>query len=231
MCVTRFFAVLAGLAGLTAGCGDALLPSDFSGPPASSVDGTVMGQPNVSKDADRPALSLQWLSGLGTGTAPAGLVDQPLTFRRSQKLESDWEIGLQLPAETATFEATTGGRRVRLGIAKMVYFDDREANGHLDWTCAADRCDEVKGISAEFVVFVQGASTCGPRTEGAGRPRLGPGYHYFQFPDGRAVATSKANVSFQVTGYGSTQADLKIDLEGFARTLLRSWVLPAPDGC
>src|SRR5262245_4399935 len=130
-----------------AACGDPILPSDFSGPPAGEVSGTVVeGASGAPKDADQPRLSLEWLN-LGPG-APA-LVGQVLFYQRSEKLKSDWDIGLSTPSESAKFDIVVGSRRVRIAVGKMVYYDDRVPDGRLDWSCATSTCDRVKAVSTQ----------------------------------------------------------------------------------
>src|SRR5688572_7209836 len=95
-----------------ASCWDPMLPADFSGPPAAAVKGNVV--PNSSaREAARPRMSLEWLDDLNIS-----LVGQSVSYERSQKLQTDWDIGLTLPREAAKFERSVGARSVRIGVGK-----------------------------------------------------------------------------------------------------------------
>jgi hypothetical protein len=211
-----------------------MLPADFEGEPASAVSASVDGPSGVAKGAARPRLSLEWLTSAEGDLDGSALVGQPLSFRWSNKLETDWEIGLALPAEAVKFEAAVGGmRNVRIGIGKIVYFDDRVPDGRLDWSCAAPpACDEAKAGSAEIVVYVETPPTCQGRA-GELRARIAPGYHYFRFEGGtlREVAAERQSVTFTVTGRALGAPDVVAELRAFTTALLRSWSLGALDGC
>lgn len=205
------------------GCGDAMLPSDFSGPPAGAVSGNVLARTGQS-DAERPRLSLEWL-------APGSLVGQPVSYQRSSKLQNDWDIGLDLPAEAAKFELVVGGRRVRIGVAKMVYFDDRVADGRLDWSCRGPACDRVKAVSAQFVLYVDTPPYC--QTEGRPAvPRLRAGYHYYAFEGGslRPLGADEA-MSFVLGDRSPGESDPTAELRAFAGALERAWSVSSLEGC
>jgi hypothetical protein len=203
-------------------CGDPMLPSDFAGPPAGAVSGVVAGA--GQRDAERPRLSLEWLG------VPA-LVGQPLSYQRSTRLQNDWDIGLGLPAETVKFDFVVAGRSVRIGVAKMVYFDDRIPDGRLDWSCRGDGCDRVRAVSAQFVLFVDTPPYC----QSEGRPavaRLRAGYHYYAFEGSmlRELGADEA-MSFTLTDRAPADSDPTADLRAFAAALERAWSIPGLDGC
>jgi hypothetical protein len=214
-------------------CGDALLPADYAGPPAGEISGTVVaGAGAGSKDAARPRLSLEWLASAEAAEGGTTLLGQPLSYQRSARLQSDWDIGLALPIEGAR-AATSAGSQVRVGVAKMVYFDDRDQNGALDWACVGARCDVVKAVSAEFVVYVDNPPACPPRLGGAGlKGRMTPGYHYYRFDNGqlRELGVGGA-MSFVVTERSLAENDPTADLLAFRQAFLRSLTLHALDGC
>src|SRR2546430_13194318 len=131
-------------------CGDALLPSDYTGPPAGAVSANVLpGLTGVRRDAGHPRLSLEWLND----SAPQ-LIAQAASFQRSPKLQHDWDIGLSLPTEAAKFDVQSGTQTARIAVAKMVYFDDSNGTGRIDWSCRDATCNRVLAVSAQYVVFV-----------------------------------------------------------------------------
>lgn len=217
-----------------AGCGDPMLPSDYAGPPASAVGGNVVAGAGVaSKDAVRPRLSMEWLAPQSGGVEVSTLIGQPVTYRRSSRLQNDWDIGLHLPMESAKFNGAVGGAtNVRLGVGKMVYFDDRAADGLLDWDCRGPGCDVVKAVSAEFVVFVDSPLTCQPTAGGPVRARVSAGYHYYRYEGGgiRELDAAEA-MRFEVGDRSLAESDPTADLRAFTNALLRSWVVTPFDGC
>jgi hypothetical protein len=82
-----------------------------------------------------------------------------------------------LPKETAKFEASLGARSVRIRVGKIVYFDDRDGNDELNWSCQGDRCDRVMAISSRFGLYVERPSAS-PSPGPPAKPRLSAGYHY-----------------------------------------------------
>lgn len=210
-----------------------MLPSDFAGPPASAIRGDVLAPAGSSKDAERPRLSLEWLAGMAPREpGVTSLIGQGLSYQRSVKLQNDWDIGLGLPAEAAKFDSLVAARRVRLGVAKMVYFDDRTGDGRLDWGCRGSACDQVKAVSSEFVLFIESPPYCQGKDGMTARPRLSPGYHYFRFADGqlRELGASEA-MSFHLIDRAPVDSDPTPDLDRFVAALLRSWALAAIEGC
>ena len=223
-----------------------MLPSDYVGPPAAAVTGNVtLEGVSSAREAERPRLSLEWLSE--QGLTPAGgspLVGQPLRFARSTKIQNDWDIGLETPIERAKLvvPGSQGGARVRVAVGKMVYYDDRDADGRLDWSCqpgsglgqiaSAAACDQVKAVSREFVafIFVEGAGTaCGPlgaRAESTTRQRLGPGYHYFRIQQSLAGQLlyelgPDESMSFSLGDRTLGESNPSEELRAFALMLLR----------
>jgi hypothetical protein len=216
-------------AGLS-GCGDALLPSDFSGPDVDTVSGTVIAPVDATKDAARPRLALEWLAGSDRG--PRYLLAQPLAYQRSAQLTTDWDIGLRLPVDEAKFDWAADGRRARIGVGRMVYFDDHVADGRLDRTCAGASCDEVKAVSAQFVVYVDAPIFCQPSDGVRGRLLLAAGYHYYGFEGGSVRDLGRAPaMSFVVTDRAANEGDARRELEAFRAALLRYYAPRPLDGC
>lgn len=212
---------------IATGCGDPMLPSDYAGPPASAVRGTVAGS---SGDAERPHLALAWLAPDSIVDQAMPLLGQSLSFQRSAGLHSDWDIGLAFPADAAKLNITVGERPVRLAVAKMVYFDDRVADARLDWSCRAATCDVVKAVSAQFVVYIDAPPTCTTRT--GIRPRVSAGYHYYAHAAGsvRELAATES-MSFTLIDRSVADSNPTTELRAFLGSLLWSWTLTAVDGC
>jgi hypothetical protein len=202
-----------------------MLPSNFSGPPASAVTGNVVvSAAGGSKDAQHPKLSLEWLDDINVT-----LVSQSLNFQRSSKLQTDWDIGLSLPADTAKFNARVGNRSVRIGVGKIVYFDDRDNDGKLDWSCTGLFCDRVMAVSAEFVLYVERPPFC--QTGAKPRPLLASGYHYYSFASGGLREVSATDpLSFTIIDQAPVDAAPTRELASFAKYLVYIWGLN-PDGC
>src|SRR5262245_56130137 len=91
------------------GCGDPILPPDYSGPPAAAISGDVLPGLSVARAPVTPRLSLEWLAQWGNHEAPAPLQGQLVTFRRSSGLENDWDIGLSVPAEAVKLDHLLSG--------------------------------------------------------------------------------------------------------------------------
>jgi hypothetical protein len=225
------------------GCGDALLPSDFSGPPAAAVHGDVVGAEGQPRDAARPRLALEWLVGFSSDS-PA-LLQQPLAFERSPRLQHDLRIDLRLPDEGARFatsaslEEASGLRAAagpRLAVAKIIYFDDRVPDDRLDRGCRAELapapCDEVKAVSAHYVVFLEEPLYCPRGEELRGRVRLAAGYHYFAFEGGvlREIGPEEA-LHFDVGDRTLAEGDPTMALADFTHALLRALGRALQDGC
>jgi hypothetical protein len=244
-------ALLASAVWSMSGCGDPILPADFSGPPAAAVGGNVVpGTVGTSKDADRPLLTLEWLSqerlgrdwvsedsfhGKELGIESHSLIGQSVSFRRSERLETDWDIGLALPSESAKFnDVVASGLPVRIAVGKMVYFDDRTPDGKLDWSCQGAGCDEVKAVSDAFVVYVDNPPTCqsGEREWLLERPLVPAGYNYYAF-DGTTVRPMARDqpLTFALVERSLSEANPTLTLRSFADALLRRWTLSALGGC
>jgi hypothetical protein len=209
-----------------ASCGDPMLPSGFSGPPAAAVKGNVLtSTTGASKDAEHPRLSLEWLDSLKTS-----LVAQSVSYERSKKLQTDWDIGLALPNETAKFDVpVSGGRTVRMGVGKLVYFDDRDNDGKLDWTCAGPLCDRVMAVSSEFVLYVDRPPYC--QTGSKPKALLASGYHYYSLDSGALRETSPSDpLNFNIIDESPADAAPTRELAAFVKYLVYLWGLN-PDGC
>ena len=208
-------------------CGDPMLPADFSGPPAAAISGNVLPGATATADAAHPHMSLEWLDNLNVS-----LVGQSLSYQRSEKLQTDWDIGLSLPKETAKFERSVGSRSFRIGVGKIVYFDDRDGNDKLDWSCRGARCDRVMAISSQFVLFVERPPYCQAFEGAPPKPRLAPGYHYYAF-EGGALRTLSASdpLSFTLIDRAPADSDPTAELQAFAKSLLSLWLLSPTSGC
>ncbi len=215
------------------GCGDPVLPGDYAGPPASSVSGTLLpGVDGISKDVARPQLALVWLPG-DAGQDAHLLVDQPVSYQRSSRLQNDWDIGVALPSEAAKFQgAVAGGGSVRIAVAKVVYFDDRNGDGRLDWSCDGPTCDQVKALSQQFVVYVDNPPYCQMGDRNPAGPRLTRGYHYFSFDGGVTRELAKGEgLSFTLDARTLSEVNPAAELRAFVAALLRSWAVSPLGGC
>jgi hypothetical protein len=215
-----------------AGCGDPVLPSDYAGPPASAVSGNVEGLAGLVRDAERPRMSLEWLD-----FATDSLIGQPLSFKRSVKLQHDWDIGLALPMEGAKFELAVdagAGSGARVGVGKIVYFDDRQKIDRIDWTCLGAGCNRVLAVSDQYVLYVDQPSYCQEAGKTGFRPRIGAGYHYFSFDPGSGVRReldSSESVSFSIADRAPADSSPSAALQAFTNALERTWHVGQNGGC
>jgi hypothetical protein len=218
--------------GALAGCGDPVLPSDYEGPPTAAVTGNVTG---LGQDAERPRMSLEWLL-VGAGTA--SLTGQPLSFQRTNiGATHDWDIGLWLPVERAKFDVPAdvgAGAGARIGVGKIVYFDDRNRIDRIDWSCRGPSCNRVLAVSAQFVLYVEQPSYCQEAGKNALRPRIGAGYHYFSF-DAAAMSlrelTPTDPVTFTIVDKSPADSMPTGELMDFKMQLSRMWRLGPFGGC
>jgi len=216
-------------AALCLGCGDSFLTEEFTGPPASAVSGNLV-DPSSQGDPGRPRLSLEWLANSAT-TGEQSLLGQLAAFGRSDKLDRHWDIDLFIPVDDARFNLDVGTETARIGVSKMVYFDDRTADDRLEWACGSQDCDRVTAVSTEFVLFVDTPPFClreGRRTV----PRTHSGYHFYSFEDGvlRKLGPDEP-LSFTVPEGSVNRADINADLHAFVTALQRAWATSALDGC
>jgi hypothetical protein len=224
---------LAALLGASAGCGDPVLPSDYAGPPAANVTADVLVLGTVTaKDAAQPRLSLEWLASWSGLPGQSTLIGQPLRFSRSVTLQADWDIGLELPIALAKLnpgpEAATGGLRV--GVGKMVYFDDRNGDGRLDWSCQGLACDQAKAVSVEYVVYVEGATACRNATTAPGalevNTRPTAGYNYYQLQGGTIRKLRPGEpMRFLLADRSLPESNPSDELRTFAKVLFSLWSL------
>lgn len=218
------------------GCGDALLPADYAGPPALSVGASLVrsphGQDDKSLEARTPRLALVWLATLeGTGSGPPLLV-QPVSFQRSQELRKDWDIGIDAPLEAARVRMPLGGGEPRGAIGKLVYFDDRDDNGRLDVGCASKECDLVKATSAEFVVFMEQPVLCQAAEGLEAKVRLSTGFHHFEWSGMSIVERPPgSDLRFVMQEAQGSWADPINSLKSFARQLERTYRPGVLGGC
>jgi hypothetical protein len=206
------------------GCGDAMLPSDYSGPPAATVSGNVLGDLPELRNAQEPAFSLEWLT---SNEQINPLVSQPLQFERSDR-HHEWNIGVEQPAARARLDLD----HVRFAVGKMIYFDDGLRDRRLDWKCVGVGCDRVKAVSAEFIVFVERPPTCQPSGGGPLRPRLQPGFHYYRFDElGLREVSPTEPLSFVPTVRSLAESNPTPELRAFASFLIERWRSIAQLGC
>ncbi len=212
------------------GCGDPMVPSDYSGPPAATVAGNVLGELPALRNAQEPAFSLEWLT---TREPSDPLVSQPLQFERSDR-HHEWNIGVEQPTARARLDLSLAtSDDVRFAVGKMVYFDDGRNDGRLDWRCLGTTgCDQVKAVSAEFIVFVERAPTCQPIGGGPLRPRLSPGFHYYHLDQGLLrESTPGEPLTFVPTIRSLADSNPTNELRAFADYLIARWRGTALDGC
>jgi hypothetical protein len=208
-------------------CGDPMLPSDYVGPPAANVSGVIFSQSaNITPDALRPQMSLEWLTGNTAGKTQ--LMGQPLRLKRSERIQNDWDIGLETPVDGAKLPAlgvtsAGSGSGPRVGVGKMIYFDDRNGNGRLDWSCTgfASSCDQIKAVSREFVAFVDAPVACSKGLRGETGERYSAGYHYFRM-DGQYLYKlhEGESMSFVLGDRTLAEGDPSAELRSFANMLL-----------
>ncbi|MCG5055273.1 MAG: hypothetical protein KA712_20105 [Myxococcales bacterium] len=223
------------MTGLVAGCGEPLLPADYAGPPAAAVGGSVIRSENVLyTEARAPRLSVVWLVTLEPEGGVGALVGQSLSYRRSQHLQKDWDIGLDVPQSAARLRMNMGTTNAHMAIGKVVYFDDHDGDGLLDWSCSQRDCDQVKAISSEYVVYVNGPVTCETRTANGLEltARLSAGFHYFELQEPGPIERPRgADLRFVIEDRPAAAADPTPGLQSFTRALERTYRLGALGGC
>jgi hypothetical protein len=219
----------------TTACGDVLLPADYQGPPASAVGGSVVRTDNAEfAEATDPRFSVEWLSGskdLNTGNF---LFSQSVSFTRSQQLQKDWDLGIDLPKTAAKLKINLGSMSTNMAVGKLIYFDDKDGNQRLDWNCSSTKCDQVKAVSAEFVVYLDQPLTCPSKAGGNNerKNRLGGGFHYFEFLGSTPLEVQRnADLHFDLTETPSAWADPTTALQRFAQQFQRNFVSGAFSGC
>lgn len=214
-----------------AGCGDALLPSDYAGPPVAEVSGVISAGTPTEKVAQFPELSLEWLSVLDAPkdrSSTSDLAGQSLRFARSNRLDNDWDIGLLRPSDSAKLSFG----QVKFSVGKLVYFDDRARDGRIDWRCAGTGCDLVKAISSEYVVYLEATPVCRTRPGQAARPELTPGFHYFRVERGLPLELrSDESMTFAISDRAPFASDPSTELRNFVGALFRLWSIDALTGC
>jgi hypothetical protein len=231
------YALLVGGAAMliVSACGDPILPSDFSSVPASTLALNVPA-------AERPHLALAWLAdpesktsvesvgGLADRQAGQSLIGQSLTYTRTTTLQNDWNIRLGLPVNAVTFDLKVNSHRARVGVAKMVYFDDQKADGQIDWECRGDRCDRIRGISTEFVVFAQTSLPC--QRDGQPWPTLQAGYQYVA-ESGQSLRRLQPYepVVFVQVDHAPAESTLVSSLRAFTKKLRLLWEAALLEGC
>jgi hypothetical protein len=217
-----------------AGCGDPVLPSDYAGTPAAAINGDVAGLTSIVRDAERPRMSLEWLVGDDTNGALTG---QLLTFRRSSKLQHDWDIGLGWPREGAKFDLPVeagAGAGARIGVGKIVYFDDRNNIDRVDWSCKGAGCNRVLAVSDQFVLYVDRPAYCQAVGKTMPEQRIGTGFHYLAFDAATKVMREigpAAPLSFTTIDTAPADSMPAADLQRFRDQLERSWWSGPLGGC
>jgi hypothetical protein len=212
-----------------ASCGDPMLPADYAGPPAAAVKGNVLpGAAGTARDARNGRLSLEWLDHVSVS-----LVGQNLHYQRSALLQTDWDIGLSLPTDSVKFDApVSGSRAARIGVGKIVYFDDRDNDGKLDWSCDRADCDRVMAVSSQFVLYVERPPYCQAFGSDKPKPRVSAGYHYYSLDTGalRELPASDP-MSFTIIDRPPASVDPALELQAFTEYLIRVWGLNPTGGC
>lgn len=229
--MVRRASVVVGL-GLVASCGDPILPADYSGPPASTVTGSVVkprmdsskggeggGAAAMPSEAHNPRMALAWLDAReGEGRAPIG---QPVSYKKTVTIESNTlEIALDNPVAGAKFDLDDGSR-ARIAVGKVAYYDDRNNNLALDWECLGAHCDVVKSVSAQFLVFVDEPPTCRDGTGlGTAPTRIARGYHTFGLSGGEVVeAAPGAPLELELLDRSPAESNPTSDLKEFTHLL------------
>lgn len=238
------------LACALAACGDPLLPSDYSAPPADEVSGVARFDREIPTRSAR--LSVLWLNLAEVPGNPAGsadaLTEQTLRFKRSTTLATDWTIALYRP-DSATRSSLPGAEGdLQIVAGKLVYFDDRDGDTRLSWACVeGDTCDRLLSTSQEFVVYAPEALRCQEPTLGAsevsraasepGRAavHLPAGFHYFRHSGDRVEPLPAGHVLSFVAppdARGDEQAArLAAELGAFAAALARGFAPDPFGGC
>lgn len=219
---------------LCAACGDALLPADYQGPPAAEVGGSVVRQGNISyTEAGTPRFSVEWLNATEAESSGTPLLSQTVSFTRSQHLQKDWDLGIDLPKGAAQIRINFGTNSAKVAIGKLVYFDDKDGDRQLDWNCTRPQCDQVKALSAEFVVFLDQPLTCAGKTPGANKKtRFAGGFHYFRL-EGTSVQEISADLDlqFELSDTPAAWANPTAQLQRFALQFQRAYSLGELSGC
>ena len=220
--------------GLSA-CSDALLPADYAGPSAIATGGTVVrGRDGAYVEAQNPRLNVLWWADVGSGADPLKLLTQPVAFQRSQQLKKDWDIGIAAPLVAARVRRNVGNSDPPLAIGQLIYFDDRDGNGKLDWTCTGSGCDEIKAISRQFVVYLDHDVLCNSASPsgGEGKAGLGAGFHYFAHNDGGFEESPlHGDLEFVLSEAAPRWSDYVAALSSLAHHLTRAYRVNALDGC
>jgi hypothetical protein len=211
------------------GCGDPMVPSDYSGPPAATVAGNVLGDLPELRNAQEPAFTMEWL---GDDEQTNQLFSQPLQFARSDR-HHEWNIGVEQPAARARIDLPLAASdHVRVAVGKMIYFDDGRRDRQLDWKCLGNDCDQVKAVSVEYVLFVERPPTCQPAAGGPLRARLSPGFHYYRLDQmGLREISPSEPFSFVPTYRSLADSNPALDLRAFADYLIERWRGLAFDRC
>ena len=222
-------------------CGDALLPADYDGPAAAEVGGSVVRTTNASfTEASAPRFSIEWLQAAPNGKdsleeeQDGRLYGQTVAFTRSAQLRKDWDLEFAVPRPAAKIRLQLGAGSTELAIGKLVYFDDKNGDGRVNWGCARSDCDQVKAMSEEFVVFLDQPLTCTASTlDGVEkRTRLSSGFHYFQWPGGSVKEVNvEDDLRFELADTPASWVDPTTSLQRFMQQLQRTYGASALGGC
>lgn len=211
-----------------------MLPADYQGPPATEVGGIVVRQGNIAyTEAADPRFSVEWLNAKQGELGGMSLLSQPVSFTRSQHLQKDWDLGIDLPKGAAQIRINFGTDSAKVAIGKLVYFDDKDGDRQLDWNCTRLQCDQVKALSAEFVVFLDQPLTCaGKSTGGNKKTRFASGFHYFRL-EGTSVQeiSMDSDLQFELDDTPAGWANPTAQLQRFALQFQRAYSLGEFSGC
>lgn len=215
-------------------CGDALLPGDYAGAGSVAVSAKVSGaSDDVVPEAQRPRLTLQWLTRQGWDDAAGpALAGQAVTFNPSPRLTAEWDLGLAPPLPAATRAMPSAGD-ARVSVGKLIYYDDVVADERLDWACRGAVCDRVQAVSREYIVYIdrpiERTTSCSGARVSVSRSPVGAGFHYYAPADANGdetpphELTASVALTLVVGGGDLAENDPTEALQAFGATLGRTW--------
>lgn len=210
------------------------MPASYEGPAAAEVGGSVVRSATAAfTEAEAPRFSLEWLNAAPRPNETS-LHAQTVGFARSAQIQKDWDLEFAVPRQDAKMSLNFGSSSVNLAIGKLVYFDDRDRDGRVNWQCGGSECDQVKAMSEEFVVFLDQPLTCTTTTADGvqKRTRLAGGFHYFQWL-GTSVKEVSGNqdLRFELADTPASWVDPTTALQRFTQQLQRAYTAGSLGGC